>query len=70
MTKDKNGENLPQLQITKLVHCIVVNNSYQQITRGLYTFVPNTSFSQLLEISVTNVIFERTFHSGFSYTKV
>ena len=32
ITKDKNGENVPYLEITEaaLLHCNVVNNSYQQ----------------------------------------
>ena len=32
ITKDKNGENVPYLEITEivLIHCNVVNNSYQQ----------------------------------------
>ena len=32
ITKDKNGENLPHLEITEvvLVHCDIVNNDYQQ----------------------------------------
>ena len=31
VTKDKNGENVPLLQITEvvLVHCDIVNNDYQ-----------------------------------------
>ena len=30
ITKDKNGENVPHLEITKvvLVHCNVINNDY------------------------------------------
>ena len=38
ITKDKNGENVPYLQITEevLVYCNLVNNDYQQ-----NTFVPN-----------------------------
>ena len=30
ITKDKNGENVPHLEITKavLVHCNIVNNDY------------------------------------------
>ena len=53
MTKDKIGENVPYLEITEvvLVHCYVVNNSCQQNSRVLYTFVPNKSFGQLLGIS-------------------
>ena len=32
ITKDKNGENVPHLEITEvlLVHCNMVNNDYQQ----------------------------------------
>ena len=39
-TKDKNGENLPHLEITEvvLVHFNIVNNEYQQDSRPLYTF--------------------------------
>ena len=52
ITKDKNGENVLHLEITKvlLVHCNIVNNDYQQYSRVLYTFVPNKSFSQLFYI--------------------
>ena len=33
ITKDENGEDIPYLEITKvvLIKCNVVNNSYQQI---------------------------------------
>ena len=50
ITKDKNGENVPSLEITEvvLVHCDIVKNDYQQDSRILYTFIPNTSFVQLL----------------------
>ena len=43
ITKDKNGENLPHLEITEvvLIHCNTVNNDYSQDSRVLYTFVPN-----------------------------
>ena len=52
ITKDKNGENVPKLEITEivLVHYIV-NNDYQQDSRVLYSFVPNKPFGSLLEIS-------------------
>ena len=56
ITKDKNGENVPHLEITEvvLVHCNIVNNDYQQNLRVLYTFVPNKPVGSLLEISPTN----------------
>ena len=49
IAKDKNGENVPHLEITEvmLVHCNIVNNSYQQGSRALYTFVLNISFCQI-----------------------
>ena len=52
ITKDENGENVPYLEITEviLIHCNVVNNSYQQTSSVLYTFVPNKLFRQLLDI--------------------
>ena len=59
ITKDKNGENGPHLEVMEvaLVYCNIVNNDYQQDSRVLYTFVPNKPFGSLLEISLTNYIF-------------
>ena len=54
--KDKNGANVPHLEVI-LVHCNIVNNDYQQDPRVLYTFAPNKPFGSLLEISPTNHIF-------------
>ena len=34
-----------------LVHCNLVNNSYQQASKVLLTFVPNKQFGQLITIS-------------------
>ena len=67
MTKVKNGENVPHLEIVELVlvHCNLVNNDYQQDSRILYTFIPNKTFGSLLEISPTNHVFLRTFNSEF-----
>ena len=48
-----------------LVQCNIVNNSYQQDLRVLYTSVPNKSFGSLLEISPKNKIFLKTFNSEF-----
>ena len=63
ITKGKNGENVPHLEITEvvLVHCDIVNNDYQQDSRVLYTFVPNKPFGSLLEISPANHIFLKTY---------
>ena len=53
-----------------LIHCNVTNNSSQQSSRVLYTFVPNKSFGQLLDISPENFIFLKTFDSEFPYIEV
>ena len=70
--KDKNGENVPFLEIIEvvLIHCTVVNNSYQQNSRALYTFVPNKAFGQLWHISPKNFVFSKTFDSEFLYIEV
>ena len=72
ITKDKNGENVPRLEVIELVlvHCILVNNDYQQDSRILYGFVPNKTFGSLLEISPTNHIFLETFNSEFQEIKI
>ena len=56
---DKNGENVPRLQNVEvvLVHCNLVNNSYQQASRVLFTFVPTKQYGQLISISPKSLIF-------------
>ena len=72
ISKDKDGENVPHLEMTEviLVHCNIVNNDYQQDSRVLYIFVPNKPFASLLEISPTNHIFLKTFNSEYDEIKV
>ena len=72
ITKDKNGENVPHLEIVELVlvNFNLVNNDYQQDSRILYTFVSNKPFGSLLETSPTNHIFLKTFNSEFQEIKV
>ena len=53
ISRDKNGKNVPHLDITEviLVRCNIVNNDYQHDSKVLQTFVPNVSFVQLLDTS-------------------
>ena len=71
ITKDENGENVPHLDITEvvLVHCNIVNNDYEHDLRVVYTFVPNRSFSQLLNISPKNFTFFYIFLFFIFYQK-
>ena len=59
INKDKNGENVLQLEITEVVLmlCNFVNSDYQQYIWVFTTSVPNKSFDQLLDISPKKVIF-------------
>ena len=43
---------MPKLESVEvvLVHCNLVNNSYQQASKVLFTFVPNKQFGQLITI--------------------
>ena len=74
ITEDKNGENVPHLEIIEvvLVHCNIVNNDYQQDSRVLCTeyCVPSKPFGSLLEVSPTNHIFLKTFNSEYDETIV
>ena len=58
ITKGKNGENVPHLEITEvvLVHCNIVNNDFQQDSRVLYTFVPNKPFGSLFSKFLQQII--------------
>ena len=71
ITKDENGENVPHLEITKvvLIHCNIVNNDYRQDSRVLYTFAPNKSFGQLLNISPKNFTFLKNLIQNFHILK-
>ena len=72
ITKYKNGENVPHLEITEvvLVHCNIVNYDYQHDSRELYIFLPNKPFGSLLEISPTNHIFLKLFNSEYGKIKI
>ena len=67
ITKDKNGEKVPHLEITEvvLVRCNVAYNDNQQNSRVLYAFVPNKFFGLLLDILARNFIFLKSFNSEF-----
>ena len=70
--EDKNSKYVPHLEITEvaLIHCNIVNNDYQQDSSVLYTFVPNKSFGQLLDISPKNFIFLKTLVSELPYFEI
>ena len=56
IVKDKNGENVPHLDIVELVlvHCNYVNNNYQQDSRTLYIFAQNKPFGSFVKNFTNN----------------
>ena len=44
--KNTDGEKMPKLEsvIVVFVHCNLDNNNYQQVSKVLFTFVPNKQF--------------------------
>ena len=69
---DKNSENVPRPETVEvvLVHCNLVNNSYQQASRVLFTFVPNKQYCQLISISPNSLIFLKTMNTEFSEIEI
>ena len=68
INKDKNGENVPHLEITEVVLVYFQEYFYFQFildSRVLYTFVPNKPLGTLLESSPTNHIFLEIFNSEY-----
>ena len=50
--QEKYGQDVPKLESVEVVlmHCNLVNNSYQQTSKVLFTFVPNKQFGELINI--------------------
>ena len=70
--KDKNGEDVSKLESFEvvLVHCNLVNNSYQQAAKVLFTFVPNKQFGQLITISPHSLTVLKTTNKEFQSIQV
>ena len=69
---DKNSENVPRLENVEvvLVQCNLVNNSCQQASRLLFTFVPNKQYGQLISTLPHTLIFLKTMNTEFSKIEV
>ena len=69
---DKNNENVPRLKNVEvvLVHCNLVNNSYLQHSRVLFTFVPTKQYGQLISIPPHSLVFLKTMNTDFSEIQI
>ena len=59
INKTKNGENVPSLEVVKVVllQCNLGDNQYQQKSEVLYSFTPNKSHAYLLNVEPRNLVF-------------
>ena len=69
---DKNSENLLKLESVKvaLVHCNLVKNDYQHISKVLLSFIPNKQFGQLINILPHSLAMMNTVNTEFSFVEV
>ena len=70
--KGKDGEDVPKLESVEviLLHCNLVNNSYQKASKVLFTFVPNKQFGQLITISPHLLTMLKTTNAEFQSIQV
>ena len=69
---DKNSELVPKLESVDLVlvHCNLVNNSYQEASKVLFTFVPNKKYGQLITVLPNSLIMLKTINIEFSFIEI
>ena len=72
INKNKDGEIAPRLETVGavLVHYNLVNNKYQQASKVLCIFVPNTQFGQLITITPHSPTMLKTTNAEFSFIKI
>ena len=72
INKDKNSELVPKLESIDLVlvHCNLVNNSCQQASKVLFTFIPNKKYGQLITVSPHSLIMLKTVNTEFSIIEI
>ena len=70
--QNKDGEIVPRLETAEvvLVYCNLVNNSYQQARKLLFTFIPNRKFGQLINITPHSPTMLKTTNAEFSFIEI
>ena len=69
---DKNSELVPKLESVDLVlvHCNLVNNSFQQASKVLFTLALNKKYGQLITVSPNSLIILKTINTEFSLIEI
>ena len=72
INQNKGGEIVPKLETVEvvLVHCNLVNNSYQQASKVLFTFMPNKQFGQLITSTPNSPTMLKTTNAEFSFIEI
>ena len=70
--QNKDRELVPRLEAVEvvLVHCNLVNTSYQQASKVLSTFVPNKLFDQLITVTPHSPAMLKTTNAEFSFIEI
>ena len=70
--KDKDGKLVSKIEVLNLIlmHCNLVNNVYQQASKVLFKFVPNTQFGQLIPVETNSPIMIKTLNAEFSFIEI
>ena len=68
----KDGEIVSRTEAVEvvLVHCNLVNNSYHQASKVLFTFAPNKLFGQLITITPHSPTMLKTANAEFSFIEI
>ena len=69
---NKDVEIVPKLETVEvvLVHRNLVNNSYQQASKVLFTFAPNKQFGQLITLTPHSPTMLKTTNAEFSFVEI
>ena len=69
---DNNSELVPKLESLDLVlmHCNLVNNTYQKASRVLFTFVPDKSYGQIMTTVPHSLILLKAVNTEFTFVEV
>ena len=69
---NKDGEIVPRLEAVEvvLVHCNLVNSSYQQACKVSFTFVLNNLLGQLITITPHSPTILKTTNAEFSFIEI
>ena len=72
LIKTKRGEVVPRLETIEvvLVHCNLVNDNYQQVSKVLFTFEPNKQFGQLITTAPHSLTMLKTSNAEFSFIEI